>query len=152
MTPTKTTAAVRRSDRSVAARRQGFTIVETIVALTIFGTALTFTAQWLAATAMVRREAGRRQTAAAEASNVLERLSAERWEALPPGESERPLSDAAARELPDGSVRVSIVEESQPLPARRISIEVGWRGRDGGFPQRVRLATWRYRDAMGEIP
>src|SRR5262245_24680599 len=119
MMPTKSRTADGRSRVSLmGSRRAGFTIVETIISLGIFGTALALSAQWLAATAMLRRETARRQTAEAEAANVLERLTAEAWEALAPGEHARPLSDAAG-ELPEGSVRVTIAEESRPLAARR---------------------------------
>ena len=126
-----------------ARSRRGFLLVEFAAAMLVLAVAMAVTVQILGWLAAERRSAERRQSAADEAANVLERLTLRPWDDLTP-EAVRgvPLSDQARRVLPDGALSVQVAEAGKDVAMKRITVEVRWRDRAGGATKPVRLTAW----------
>src|SRR5688500_9036254 len=108
--------------------RRGFTLPELLVASVVLGVALTVSVPVTGALRTQQREARHRLCARAEAENCLERLTATPWERLTPEHAdEHRLSDAAARQLPGGELKVDVAAEDGEPSARRIQVEIRWR-------------------------
>ena len=131
--------------------RRGFTVPEVLVAAVVLGAALTVSVQMLSAVAASDREAARRTTALAEAGNTLEQLTSTSWEKLTPElAAATELSPSAASQLPGGASKVNIEELDTQPPAKRMSVEVRWQGRQGRPVAPVRLTAWVHRAAGGQ--
>lgn len=121
-------------------------LLEVTIAGVLLGVLLTVCLQLMGASAAGRRAVEARQTALVEASNVMERLSAQPWETLaaeksPPVE----LSAWAKKSLPGGRLDVEVTPSGQTPEARRIAVAVQWQDAAGRLQRPVRLVAWRYR-------
>ncbi len=127
-------------------RRSGFGLIEMTVAVMLLAAGMVVTLQVIGWVAVDRRSVGRRERAYLEASNLLERaaarpwddLTAERLAALRPGE-------VTARALPGLALAWDVADEAEPIPARRVTVEIRWRDRAGKAEATVRLVAWIYR-------
>jgi Tfp pilus assembly protein PilV len=124
--------------------------MEVVVALGLLAVGLTCTVQVLSWMAAERRDSQHRQFALQAAANCLERLSAEPWDALTPARIEAlKLGEAVEQSLPGGKLEVEVLTDLQQRDARRIVVEVGWKGRTGMREGPVRLVAWRWRQQAG---
>jgi hypothetical protein len=91
-----------------------------------------------------RRGADRRTWAVQEASNVMERLTAEPFGRVTTARArELAAASAAARVLPGASWEVEVADEPDtPVPTRRVSLRLRWTDRSGGLDAPVRLTAW----------
>lgn len=124
-------------------RRRGMTLIELTVAVALLATAMTVTVRLVGWIAEERRATERRQRAAVEAANLLERVVERPWDDL---SREVSLSPEARRQLPGGEARVEAVESSG---MKRVRVEVRWRDKTGAFVTPVRLTTWVARRGGG---
>jgi hypothetical protein len=120
------------------------TLVEISVALVLFAAAMSLTVRTLGWVTAEQRATERRQCAALEAANTLERLAARPWDALTAEALDaETLSEAAKRSLPEGALRATVVETDHGL--KRVRVEVRWRGRSGEPEAPIRLTAWMAR-------
>lgn len=130
--------------------RRGFTLLEVSVSGAMLVVLMVVTVQVLGWVAVERRAADRRQVAALEAANVMERLASQPWEDLTAERTaEMKLSTQARDVLPEGELKLEIQNESGQPEARRILIEVHWKGQASQPVAPVRLTSWIYRRGDG---
>ena len=124
--------------------RTAATILELISAMILFSAAATFTARTLSGIAAMHRATERQQFALQEATNALERLTAMPWQQLTRETAATTLlSTEAKRRLPGAELRVSVNAADDPVPSRRIQVEIRWKNANGPSQAPVRLTAWR---------
>ncbi len=127
-------------------RRPGFGLIEMTVAVMLLAAGMVVTLRVIGWVAVERRAVERRERAVLEASNLLERAVARPWDGLTPDAlASLRLDEATTRALPGAALAWGVVEEKEPAPARRITLEVRWRDRAGQAEAPVRLVAWIYR-------
>jgi Tfp pilus assembly protein PilV len=131
--------------------RRGYGMIEVAMALVVLATAMMLMVRLLAWTGLERREAGRRALAIQEVSNVMERISLERYDDVTlDGTKAIALARNADEALPGASWQVEVVEEPDPhAPAKRVSIRLRWTHASGDQDHPVALTSWVYR---GRVP
>lgn len=132
-------------------RRGGYAMVELTISTLLIAAALAIVVQSLGWLAAQRRGAERRQRAAQEAANLMERLVARPWDELTP-EFARSLSltPAASEALRDGTLDVAIAPGRGEPASKSVAITIGWGDRSGASPAPVRLVSWVHRRPRGE--
>lgn len=146
---------MKREPAAPPARRRGMTLVELTIAAVLLGVAMTATVQILGWVAAERRSLERRQCAAQEAANLMERLAARPWNRLSPAEvRDVALSEPARRLLPGAELTVAVDEPSRtgPVASKRIALRIRWRNRAGGWDAPVRLSSWTFRQPQRSEP
>ncbi len=128
--------------------RRGFTLVELALTVGMLAIAMSVTVQLLGWIVAERRASERRQFAAQEAANVLERFAARPFDGLTP-EAARAvtLSEAARAVLPGAELSVVVDDRGAAPDARRVAVRLRWRQRSGEWDAPVRLTTWIERRA-----
>ena len=123
----------------------GFTLLEVSVAAVVLVLVMAITVQVLGWATAERRAAERRQWARQEATNVLERLTAQPWDRLTAESAAMlELSPQARAVLPEGELRIEVTSQPGPPRAKRLSVDVRWQRPAGQPDASVRLTTWVY--------
>jgi hypothetical protein len=77
--------------------------------------------------------------------NVLEEYSQQPWEAITAESVQKiNLPDFAADKLPRSEVSGEVVEETDPVQAKRIVLRLAWSDYPGQTPQTIALTTWSF--------
>jgi type II secretory pathway pseudopilin PulG len=127
-------------------KRNGFMLLETLVALLVLGVLTSLCLQFHAAASDQRRQVFAQLAATQEAANLLERVEALEWNELTPARAARfELSAQARQALPEPRVEMLVDEPAGTPPARRVAIAVHWRAEPGEPECAVRLVAWRYK-------
>jgi Tfp pilus assembly protein PilV len=129
--------------------RRGSMLVEVTMATVILMIVMTVAVKTLALAARERSAAERRERALAEASNVMERLTAEPFDEVTPERAHALVLPPLARQvLAHGELSVD-VSAAEPAPggvaAKRVAVGLRWRNRTGEWETPVRLTSWIYR-------
>ena len=112
--------------------RPGFTLLETLIALGILATATVLVAQLGALALAERTRADDRLLATEAAANVLEAARARPWADLTPEwAAAQRLSDDLTDRLPEAILTVRVGPEPDRPGVKRVSVELGWKQRDG---------------------
>lgn len=120
-------------------------MIEVFVAMFILASLITAVAKVTILAAHQRRAAERRQLAFSETANLMERAAASPWkETTTKIFSDFKLSTNLQQQLPWATLKIVVNEVPQPLPAKRITIEVFWKNRAGVQVEPVRLVSWKY--------
>jgi hypothetical protein len=124
-------------------------LAELAMAIVLFMVAMTLVVKVLGWVAHQRRAGDRRELALMEVANLMEEITARKFEQVTPELGQRLLlSESARQRLPDAQLDLKIgrAEEqgSRELPAKRIAIQLRWRGSGGLWEAPVRLASWMY--------
>ena len=125
-------------------RPAGFILYETLMAVALAMALVVGIAQLLTMVAQQRRLARQYSVAVREAGNLLEDLVSRSWADTTAEQlASVDLSEACRRGLPDASLEVHVVPESDG--ARRIRIQIEWlrAGEHRGRP--VCLVGWKFR-------
>ena len=132
----------RPGDRPTS-RRRGFTLVELTLTVVLLTVAMTTVVQVLGWVATERRAIERRQWAIQEVANLMERLTAEPYDAVT-ADSARTLalSGSTAAKLPEPELTIEVAEARGE--AKRLAIRLTWRNRAGLRETPVRLTAWIY--------
>ena len=133
----------RKLDKKPAPR--GFTLLEVVVSGTILATVLLVSARMVSTIARQREAILDRQTALAEAGNVMERVFARPWGDLSDDAIEglRP-SDDFRRALPGGELSIEITALPEAPAAKRILVKVSWTHEPDQPDRSVQLVALRY--------
>ena len=128
-----------------SAIRPGFTMFELAVAcvlLCALASVATTTLVWRGAE---QRTADARLLATLEAGNLLERLTLLEWSALTAeGLAREQLPAAASARLPAAQLSLTVDELTEPVLAKRISVEIQFTNPAGAPARPVRLTGWVY--------
>ena len=131
-------------------RRRGFTLLELALTVAILAIAMGATIEVLGWIAAGRRAVERRQFAAQEAANVLERFASRPFDGVTPEAAKAvTLSDAARAALPGAELTVLVDDRAASPDARRVAVRLRWRQRNGEWEAPVRLTTWIERRGRG---
>jgi hypothetical protein len=124
-------------------QRRGVILIEVIVACGLAAVLLTVCVQVLTLMAVERRGVERRAIGLQEAANLVEQASAIPFEQLTKEKlNAMSIDSALATLLPDGKAYFSVEEEWEPLPSKRVSVELSWLGAGRRREAPVRLTTW----------
>jgi Tfp pilus assembly protein PilV len=126
--------------------RSGFTLIESCTAAALLAATLTVVVALLTSVARQRQGASRHAQAVVVVDNLLERLTAEPFDAITPQRAdELRQSLDVAETLPNGEVTVHISDAAGSPPGKRIEVDVSWRTGNSGPSPRHAVATWVYR-------
>jgi Tfp pilus assembly protein PilV len=131
--------------RSNRPARRGSLLAEVTMAAVLLMIAMTLTVKVMGYAGIERRATERRQRALLEVANLMERITAYRFDEVTSGLAGRmTLSDEARRSLPDPELVVDVAEKPPGVgrEAKRIGISLRWRGRSGEKERPVRLTSW----------
>jgi Tfp pilus assembly protein PilV len=132
--------------------RRGSLLAEVTMAAVLLMIAMTLTVKVMGYAGIERRATERRQRAILEVANLMERITAQRYDEVTAALADRmTLSDEARATLPDPQLTVD-VRDNEPGPgrkAKRIAISLKWRGRSGEWDRPVRLTSWIERQEDG---
>ena len=121
-------------------------MIELCAAAALLAVALSAVVSTLAVVARQRRGAELHARALEEADNLLERLTAEPWEAITPERIvQLGFDQLVADALPEGELRIDVVTPADAPATKRIDLAVAWRPAVGKATNQVRLTTWAER-------
>lgn len=123
----------------------GVTITEVVASLLVLGVAMSITLEAFGWALAERKAVASRELALREAANRMERLTARPFgELTSETVKDVPLSETARNGLPGGSLKVVVepVDEDGRPPAKRIRVEVRWKGAGDRDEAPVRLTAW----------
>jgi prepilin-type N-terminal cleavage/methylation domain-containing protein len=113
-------------------RARGFSLVETLTAVTLFGSVLAGLALSLLTTAETNAQARRLSAATVLAETRLESLRAAGFAALVPGTTADPLNPLDERGVTGGTYRRSWTVEAGPAPGTAtVTVAVAWSDKAG---------------------
>jgi prepilin-type N-terminal cleavage/methylation domain-containing protein len=128
------------------ADRRGYTLLELMTAMIVLGTATATIVPVIGWANAQRRAAESRQIAVLEASNIVERISAQNWDDVTPDAAAKvKLSPSAARSLRDPALTIRVEPVPDTRDVKRISLELRWKNREGDTVVPVRLTRFLYR-------
>jgi hypothetical protein len=121
-------------------------LVEASAAMLMLAVLTTVCLQFMWAVSDQRRQLFAHLTASQEAANLMERLSALKWDELTGDAAGKlQLSAEARKSLPEAHCELLVEGPSGDPPAKRIVVNVYWPSQPGGPEHRVRLTAWRYK-------
>jgi hypothetical protein len=131
--------------------RRGVILVEVVVGCALAALLLALCVQMLSLTAFERRDVEQRSIALEQAANLIERVAAMPYDQITPEKlAELKLPPEVEPILPGGAAKWFVTDETGDLPAKRVRVEIAWRG---GRPQRpAKLTTWVYPQPSGAAP
>lgn len=138
---------IHSTDRRPPHRRGGFSLVELAITAILLGVVLVTAIPTLAWIVRTRHAAERQQAAVLGVGNLMERVTALRWDEITSENLESlRLPESLARQLPEADLKISVTADKPEPEAKRILIELRWQeSRAGTRSPPVRLAAWVYR-------
>ena len=144
---------VRESDkRGRLVRRRGSLLAEVAMSAVMLMIAMALTMKVVGWVAAERRAWDRRQWAAQEAANLMERVTGRPYESVTASAAEAiGLSPQAKQMLPEAELEVEVREDDPAggKDSKRIAIRLRWHNRAGEWDAPVRLTSWIYRGRPG---
>lgn len=130
-------------NESIRKTRSGFSLVELVIACLLVAAAAACTLPTAGWIMVERRTAQRRQMAAEEVANLMERVTCLPWQGItPPRIAQIGLDPEIERQLPDATLAATVDSDEQ---AKRIGLALSWTDRAGQAVAPVRLTTWVFR-------
>jgi prepilin-type N-terminal cleavage/methylation domain-containing protein len=129
--------------KNAGSTRAGLTLLEITVASAILAVLLTASIQMLQAVSSQQRAADRQAVATLAVQAIAEQIGNIPWDQL--------TSEAAAqvaipapleRYLPAGKLVATVEEQTEPVVAKRVYLELTWSGPGGKQSGPVRLTSW----------
>ena len=130
-------------------KSHGFTIIEAAVAGVVLAAIVTAVVPMMVLVQSQQHAAHVQRQALLAADNLLERVLALEWSELEAGVAGAALgaSDMLSG-VPGGTWKLTVVEESDPMPAKRVTLTVSYaaRGRTGS----VQVTAWAFENGDSE--
>jgi hypothetical protein len=127
------------------------TLLEVAVAAGLLGIIMAVSVQMLRVMGDRQRAIERRSVAIETVQALAEQLGNTPWEQLTPEAAEQlQIPDAVVRHLPGGELRAAIYEESEPVVAKRVMLELRWKGPREQPVAPAQLTTWVYPDKSSQ--
>lgn len=133
-------------------RRRGSLLAEAAMSGVMLAIAMALTVKVLGWVALERRASDRRQWASQEVCNVMERITGRPYDAVTTGQAGSiALSPQARQMLPGAELKVEVAEDDAAggEGSKKVSIELRWKDRSGGWDAPSRLTSWVYRGRAG---
>ncbi|HEY3395520.1 MAG TPA: type II secretion system protein [Lacipirellulaceae bacterium] len=132
----------------VVERRRGMSLLEITLAAGLLGVLMTVSVQMLRVMGDRQRADERRAAVLQTVQALAEQLENMPWKKLTAGAADEiAIPETMVRHLPGAKLSVSISEETEPVVAKRVTVELRWKGPRGQPAAPVRLTTWAFRDA-----
>jgi type II secretory pathway pseudopilin PulG len=126
-------------------------IGELLVSAALLGIVVLVTVPTMSWIMQEQRAAGRRQAALTEAENILDRLTAQKWEQITPALlAEAQLSETVRGQLPDAELSLDVQMPDDQPGAKRIALSLQWSNGAKPPSRPVRLTAWVYRNGRFE--
>jgi hypothetical protein len=124
------------------------TLLEVTVAAALLAALMTTSVQLLRALKGQQRAAERRAVALQTVQTLSEGINNMLWDEITPEAVKRVgIPSEIAPYLPGAELVIAVVDEQEPIAAKRISMELKWNG-PGGQPARpAQLTTWVFPEA-----
>jgi hypothetical protein len=126
--------------------------MELTVAVAVFAALLATAMKMLMVASNQTRANDQRQIALLAVQSIAEQVENIPWAQLPTETAnQRSLPDSAIAHLPGAELKMSVNDETDPV-AKRITIEVNWKGRGAARAGPVRLTTWVFPENLPSEP
>jgi hypothetical protein len=123
-------------------------MLEITLAAGLLGVLMTVSVQMLRVMGDRQRESERRTAALQTVQAIAEQLQNMPWDELTPSAGDTiKIPKAIARHLPGAKLGVTVSEESEPVAARRVTVELQWNGPRGQPARPIRLTAWAFPDS-----
>jgi hypothetical protein len=123
-------------------------LLEITLAAGLLGVLMTVSVQMLRVMGDRQRAAERRATALQAAQALAEQLENRPWDQLTANAADEiSIPEVVARHLPGAKLSVTVTEESEPVVAKRVQLELQWNGPRGQPVAPIRLTTWSFPDS-----
>ncbi len=127
--------------------RRGMTIIEVVVAASVLAVLLASSVQVLSTLSKHQRAAERRVLAIETTQAMIEQLSNRRWDDLTPQLADELTVPQRVRPfLPGAKIKATVVDEQEPVEAKRITVQLTWNSLGGQPAGPVRLTAWAFPD------
>jgi len=132
--------------------RRGMSLLEITLAAGLLGILMTVSVQMLRVMGDRQRAAERRATALHTVQALTEQLSNLPWDQLTAsGANELSIPETVSRYLPGAKLSATVREESEPVVAKRLTLELQWNGPRGQAATPVRLTVWSFPDSAQQV-
>lgn len=131
--------------------RAGFSLLEMLVAVIVFGTVLTTFLPMMRSVREQQRGTDQHLLALREADNLLEIISTRDWNELTNEElGKLTLPEDVASRLPNGTLKIEVSESTEQAASKRVAVTVSWTSKLTQPARTVRLAAWFPRTQLSE--
>ena len=128
------------------ATRRGFTLMEVTVASAALGLLTVGIVQATVALDTARQATLRSDYASRELDNLLERFIHRPWDEISQSTADRlEPGPQLAQQLPNVSLEAVVAELSEPLDAKRVTMQLRWRSHTRGHEHSSVLTAWAFR-------
>jgi hypothetical protein len=123
-------------------------LLEITLAAGLLGVLMTVSVQMLRVMGDRQRAADRRAAALQTVQALAEELENMPWDELTASAADEiAIPDAISRYLPGAKLDIKIDEKSEPVVAKRLTLELQWNGPSGQAVDPVQLTVWAFPDA-----
>jgi hypothetical protein len=123
-------------------------LLEITLAAGLLGILMTVSVQMLRVMGDRQRAAERRAAALQTVQALAETLGNMPWDELSDSAAnEIAIPESMSKYLPGAKLSVTVNDESEPIVAKRVMLELHWNNPRGQSPAPVRLTTWVFPDA-----
>lgn len=131
-------------------RQRGVTIIEVTISMLLLLLVVGIVAQTVVSVNQQRRLAMQRMLASQEVANQMERVSTLAWGELDAANFKWSPDEDLARRLPNCDLNFTSKPITEPLPAKRVTLEMTWKDPAGRSIEPVRLVRWIYQTESSE--
>lgn len=133
------------------ARPSGFTLTETICSLFLLGTMMVFVVTTFRLVDLQQSKTDLHEMALVEVTNIMERLTAEKWENLTPELAEKTgISSSSEKMLLEPTLKTTITEDENSPGSRKIFVSLSYKTMSGQSGPPVQLTSWVYQQEQAE--
>jgi type II secretory pathway pseudopilin PulG len=126
--------------------RNAFTLLETVVAAVVLAAILGAAVPMVLLVQSQRHDNSEQWQAVRAADNLLERVLAVDWAELEAGLASEAIGAAELLDaVPGGTWNLTVIEEHDPVPAKRVTVAVSYRSRSR--TGNVHVTAWAFDDA-----
>ena len=124
--------------------------MEVVIAAAALGLVSAAILQSTVAIERARRATMRADYASRELDNLIERFVNQPWDAITQSAADRLQPDeAVAAHLPNASLETLVLQQSEPLDAKRITMQLRWRSQPATKEHSLALTAWVFRPQEG---
>jgi prepilin-type N-terminal cleavage/methylation domain-containing protein len=136
------------ANRRVPGQRSGFSLMEVSAAAAMLAVLLALTVQVVIVLSAQQQAAERRAFAVQAVHNLLELVENLSWEQVNEDTADLlRLPESVRGNLPSAKITVATAGETEPVEAKRVTIELAWSTMGGRPAAPVRMTTWVYPDS-----
>lgn len=133
-------------DRRKSPPPRGFTLMEVTVAAVALGLLSVAVMQATFALKRLRQATASRDYASRELDNLMERFVHQPWESITQSTAaELTVPDEVATRLPAAELQTLVMDEAEPVDAKRITMQLRWRAYAGEHGKPLKLTAWVFR-------